>query len=176
MPVREYKRLWCKTCNDWELFEQHYPNWKEWFCKKCEKVHEPVLLSEIPEEKIIEQRKRYIEWNHSSMGKFMGEMMMTQEQRNLKELVHMFSPPGSDFETEIIESDAGQHAIDDEKRRKRAEEMAKYREEKEQIKQNLLKFKGIQRNDSCPCGSGKKYKKCCLEETEKKLIEYNLRF
>lgn len=23
-------------------------------------------------------------------------------------------------------------------------------------------FKGIGRNDSCPCGSGKKYKKCCL--------------
>jgi len=54
--------------------------------------------------------------------------------------------------------------------------MAKYREEKEQIKQELLKFKGVQRNDTCPCGSGKKYKKCCLEETERKLTEYKLRF
>ncbi|MGA7865427.1 MAG: SEC-C metal-binding domain-containing protein [Stellaceae bacterium] len=23
-------------------------------------------------------------------------------------------------------------------------------------------FKGIRRNDPCPCGSGKKFKKCCL--------------
>ncbi|NPV05396.1 MAG: hypothetical protein HPY67_11775 [Syntrophaceae bacterium] len=24
------------------------------------------------------------------------------------------------------------------------------------------------RNDACPCGSGKKYKRCCLEGDEKK--------
>ena len=24
----------------------------------------------------------------------------------------------------------------------------------------------IGRNDSCPCGSGKKYKKCCLQESQ----------
>ncbi len=24
-------------------------------------------------------------------------------------------------------------------------------------------FKGVGRNDPCPCGSGKKYKKCCLD-------------
>jgi hypothetical protein len=24
----------------------------------------------------------------------------------------------------------------------------------------------IGRNDPCPCGSGKKYKKCCLNETK----------
>ncbi len=23
-------------------------------------------------------------------------------------------------------------------------------------------FKGVGRNDPCPCGSGKKFKKCCL--------------
>src|SRR3989442_5716844 len=26
-------------------------------------------------------------------------------------------------------------------------------------------FKGIGRNDPCPCGSGKKFKKCCLNKT-----------
>jgi uncharacterized protein len=25
------------------------------------------------------------------------------------------------------------------------------------------RFKGIGRNDPCPCGSGKKFKKCCLQ-------------
>src|SRR6266850_1157957 len=27
-------------------------------------------------------------------------------------------------------------------------------------------FKGIGRNDPCPCGSGKKFKKCCLGKAE----------
>ena len=26
--------------------------------------------------------------------------------------------------------------------------------------------KSIRRNDECPCGSGKKYKKCCLGKTD----------
>ena len=25
----------------------------------------------------------------------------------------------------------------------------------------------VGRNDSCPCGSGKKFKRCCLEQVEK---------
>jgi hypothetical protein len=32
-----------------------------------------------------------------------------------------------------------------------------------------LKAKGTGRNDPCPCGSGKKYKKCCLEKVEKQV-------
>jgi len=28
--------------------------------------------------------------------------------------------------------------------------------------QNRNQYKNIGRNDLCPCGSGKKYKKCCL--------------
>ena len=37
---------------------------------------------------------------------------------------------------------------------------------KKQIKQieHEIKFKGVGRNDPCPCGSGKKYKKCCLNK------------
>jgi uncharacterized protein YecA (UPF0149 family) len=28
----------------------------------------------------------------------------------------------------------------------------------------VVKSKNIGRNDPCPCGSGKKYKKCCLNK------------
>ena len=28
-------------------------------------------------------------------------------------------------------------------------------------------FKDAKRNDPCPCGSGKKYKKCCMEKMER---------
>jgi uncharacterized protein YecA (UPF0149 family) len=33
---------------------------------------------------------------------------------------------------------------------------------KRRINQTLEIQKNIGRNDTCPCGSGKKYKKCCL--------------
>ena len=29
------------------------------------------------------------------------------------------------------------------------------------------KFRGINRNEDCPCGSGKKFKKCCLSLFER---------
>lgn len=176
MPIREYKRLWCKKCNDWELFEQQYPNPSEWFCKECESVHEKVFLSEIPEEKLIEQRERYKEKQKGSYTKYFEDIMSSPQERNMKELVHMFSPPGSDWETEIIESDAGQNTIDAEKRKKRGEERVKKVEEKEKVRQDLFKYKGIQRNDLCACNSGKKYKKCCLEKVDSLLLKYNLRF
>lgn len=31
------------------------------------------------------------------------------------------------------------------------------------VPQKVRKHKKIGRNDPCPCGSGKKYKKCCLD-------------
>jgi hypothetical protein len=33
---------------------------------------------------------------------------------------------------------------------------------------DTAKKEEIGRNDVCPCGSGKKYKRCCLESDEKK--------
>jgi len=35
---------------------------------------------------------------------------------------------------------------------------------KEEPQKSLIKDKSIGRNDPCPCGSGKKYKKCCLNK------------
>ena len=32
-----------------------------------------------------------------------------------------------------------------------------------------MKDKRPRRNEPCPCGSGKKYKKCCIDKDEKKL-------
>ncbi|HIZ71748.1 MAG TPA: SEC-C domain-containing protein [Candidatus Atopostipes pullistercoris] len=40
--------------------------------------------------------------------------------------------------------------------------MAHYKEEKQE--QQSTRSKKIGRNDPCPCGSGKKYKKCCMKK------------
>lgn len=38
--------------------------------------------------------------------------------------------------------------------------------QKEDAEKEALKNKKIGRNDPCPCGSGKKYKNCCLNKQE----------
>ena len=40
---------------------------------------------------------------------------------------------------------------------------------KESTNQNIINYNKIGRNDPCPCGSGKKYKKCCLNKIESTL-------
>ena len=35
----------------------------------------------------------------------------------------------------------------------------------------IIRQKKIGRNDKCICGSGKKYKKCCLNKTQKKITK-----
>ena len=40
--------------------------------------------------------------------------------------------------------------------------VSSYNEEKPVLAQKKIEFKGVGRNDPCPCGSGKKFKKCCL--------------
>ncbi len=45
------------------------------------------------------------------------------------------------------------------------EEFAKEQEQQQNIAQEIPpEFRHVGRNDPCPCGSGKKYKKCCLEK------------
>ncbi|MCU0582920.1 MAG: SEC-C domain-containing protein [Syntrophales bacterium] len=36
------------------------------------------------------------------------------------------------------------------------------------VDNNTAKKEETGRNDACPCGSGKKYKRCCLDGDEKK--------
>jgi uncharacterized protein YecA (UPF0149 family) len=178
MPTIEYQRLWCTKCKDWELFELPWGledrGKKELVCKKCGTVHTPTKLSEIPKEKLLEQRERYNEKQKESYTKLFGEFMMTQEERNIKEIMHMFSEPGSDVY--IIESDAGQREIDKIEREARWKGAQEREAAKEEARQKLSIYRKVQRNDTCPCGSGKKYKKCHLNENNALMLEHNLRF
>lgn len=50
----------------------------------------------------------------------------------------------------------------DKMERKRVAKVMGTNQEGEDVKQKpIVKGKKIGRNDPCPCGSGKKYKKCC---------------
>ena len=70
-----------------------------------------------------------------------------------------FAEPGSN--PIIVESDAGQEAINkiiEEERIKEKERINNLKEE-----YNIF-YKHLSRNDKCACGSGKKYKNCCINK------------
>lgn len=167
MPTITYHRHWCTACKDWKLFRKED---SVWVCKTCGKPHEEVVLNTIPEDKLEEQRERYKTYRREHFGINAYLNFLNPMHWQMQEIKHMMSEPGSDIE--IIEADAGQKYIDEEiekERRKRAQE----REEKRQEAiAELLKYKHTGRNDTCPCGSGKKYKKCCYERIQKLEAKY----
>jgi len=151
MPTRQLYRVWCSTCKEWELHERHYPNWEDWFCPECETKWEPSLLSDIPDEKIKEQRERYKIHTQYEMNRFFGAMFTSG--------MSMFSEPGSDVD--IRESDAGQRAIDEEARKEREVKAEERRQVRDAEIVEKKRFQNLGRNDLCLCESGLKYKKCC---------------
>lgn len=165
MPTKILKRIWCKKCNNFELHQQHYPNWKDWFCLSCDTLYSDIKIKDIPSDKIEEQRKRYKENQKDQINRFLGELSLTPQEKNLREMLDLFSPPGSDYE--IMESDAGQIALDKINREKKERERIRMNEIKEEAKKVVNRFKGLGRNDLCRCGSEIKYKKCCLQKIQK---------
>ena len=144
MPTIIYQRWWCHKCQDYTLFHHNE-------CNICESEMEDYILSEVPEDKILEQRDRYKAYKKK---KFEDMLSLYGMNRNILEELLYDSPI-----SEIIETDAGQNRIDEEKRKKRERII---QEQKEKAEEYNLFYKKANRNDPCPCGSGNKYKHCCL--------------
>ena len=151
-------RIWCKTCNEFELHSKPDIYSKKLICDKCETEYSEIKLRDIPEEKLIEQRERYREQQGNAMNNLFGSYLSIG-------LLQAFSE--TDYSPEIEESDAGQNEIDEYKRELAAE---KWRQRKIKEDENLKlkkKFHNLGRNEKCLCGSGKKYKKCCWTKIQK---------
>jgi len=160
MPTKTLYRTWCSTCKDWELFERPWLNKdleddeKEMSCEKCgTKLDRTTKIGDIPVEKLREQRVRYKAYKKEEFARMysMFAAMASNPNRN------MFSETIG--ETEIVENDAGQKHIDEEGARLRKEQIDKNKEE-------YSKYRHVGRNEKCPCGSEKKYKKCCQERIQ----------
>lgn len=159
MFTTHYSRAWCKHCNDWTLFENAKES-DDYFCKDCNNVFETYLLSDVPDDKIIEQRERYIESKRKDWDETFK--MLQPGYSEMRMAIDMFSPPKSKIV--IIEADAGQKAIDKQKREERERAYQKKREEREKQRKEYEAYSQLGRNDKCICGSGLKYKKCCLHK------------
>lgn len=151
MPTRTFRRIWCKTCNEFRLHNINLGD-DDYNCCECKTVYTDIKINDIPKDKANAQRERYKESKKKQYRTIFGSYL------NLG-LETMFS---NDWGDRIIESDCGQKTIDDEYAKKRAEALEILRLERNQQREEAKKYQGLTRNDICICGSGKKYKQCCL--------------
>lgn len=155
MPTKKLIRFWCHTCKEFTLQEQGGG------CLTCGTINESYKLSEVPEEKLIAQRNRYSAKKKADIINAFQAISPYSEYYPISLLGTL------DMYSEVVEDDAGQKAID----KAREERYEKIKKEREELKAEYNKtFKGTNRNESCPCGSGKKYKHCCQNKFS------NLRF
>jgi preprotein translocase subunit SecA len=126
-------------------------------CDTCGNEYVPYSLSEVPEEKILEQRERYRQMKKTEFIKMLSAYQDMSRSNILADMMREVSDRPVGYT--VKEDDAGQEAIDT---AERADREAKRREEIE-FKES---YRGAQRNDKCRCGSGNKYKKCCLPKVD----------
>jgi hypothetical protein len=147
MPSRRLNRFWCTKCQEYTLHEVG----EDGGCTICGTVTSEYFLKDVPLEKLMEQRERY---KRAKSKKMMGfyQSMLTLSNSNIDILAE--NP-----NVEIHETDAGQKAIDQRRKDLLNKKIEEHKELKREYKE---KFSNTDRNETCPCGSGKKYKKCCL--------------
>ncbi len=175
-------RLYCKQCNDFTLHERIFcdenthPKFNQCnfyfsdedkvlaetkfeFVKQKEYVslcecgcqYTPVSINEIDVEKVKEQRKRFGEQRSEEFKRVMN----TYLKHNSTLFNDIFKSPEIGYK--VIESDAGLKHEEELERKAQGELKAKQYLE-------LSTYKNVGRNDVCLCGSGLKYKKCCLNK------------
>lgn len=163
--MRYLYRKYCKNCNDYtihdivfvdefkhELYSKVKFNEDEKHVDICDcgYQYQPTQLSEIEDEKIKKQRSRYKRQSQEQFAKAYGMYINFT----------LTTTPSLGLETKntskIIEDDAGL-------KEEREQEMRKEEEIKRNKEVVLEKYKNVGRNDKCLCGSGLKYKNCCLK-------------
>jgi hypothetical protein len=144
-------RGWCSHCNDWKLFVYDEEIWIE-----PDDTHN--TLADLG---IVRRCETCGNVYQSTKLKDIPDEKILEQQQRYKSYERMW------IKGSTMESDAGLLAYRQWKR-EQYEAWEKKRDELKEEKQVL--YKGVQRNEKCPCGSGLKYKKCC----ELKFKQYNI--
>lgn len=155
-----FYRFYCKTCNDYVL---HIRNDSGCKCKECCTEYIPVKYKDIPEDKLLKQRERYKVYKSNQLHSMFD--MYTNPLSTLFSTV---------FKHNVIEADAGQKSIDDAEKKERQKKYDQYDKDKADVEIELEKYKDVSRNDTCICGSNRKYKKCCLTKLTTRRLEFRL--
>lgn len=156
-PKPKYIRFWCTKCQEFTLHNTEGDK----ACRDCGTVTTEYNISDVLHEKILEQRKRYKAYKAKEFENAFSYVMKPQLnifQEMMLEDAGLYNP----YEPEIIEDDAGQKKIDAKLKAERDAEWNKQQEEKRLLREEYKQFSKLGRNDKCACGSGKKYKVCCI--------------
>jgi uncharacterized protein YecA (UPF0149 family) len=147
--------MWCKQCQDYTLFNTPIQIGKssEPQCRVCQKEFEEHYLSEVPEAKIMEQRERY--------------KLSERQSKELSSYLKILQASNNHFSQEwekptIYETDAGQKRIDAIEYNKKVEKHNALVDARNKLREEAIKYNKLGRNDTCLCGTGLKFKKCCL--------------
>lgn len=166
-------REWCKHCNDWKLFDLvpgegmdrlSIPATQKHnflICSICGNKIQSYNVNEIPNDKKLEQRTRY-KRNRVDVLKY----IYGASQGNM--FSELFSEPS--IKTVVVEADAG---LASEERQARLASEERHRKFLEEQKSLTAIYRYCRRNDICPCGSGKKFKKCHLPVCEKYGVKHD---
>jgi hypothetical protein len=153
-------RYWCNTCKDFTLQRPHHPEEEpHCTCTICNSLNISYKLSDVPEEKIKEQRARYSAMKKNNFIELTNAYLSVASNP----FVGLFNEVHDPF-PKIIEDDAGQKVIDEKLKKLKDEEWERIKEAKMALRQEYLSYKTLGRNDKCKCGSGNKYKQCCLNK------------
>jgi RNA polymerase sigma factor (sigma-70 family) len=113
---------------------------------------------EVPEDKILKQRERYKQKKKEDFIKLMNAYQDMSKSNILADMMREVADKPVGYT--VNEDDAGQEDIYAAEKAEREARRAAEQEFKS-------RYQGAQRNDKCRCGSGLKYKKCCLPKVEK---------
>ncbi len=149
MPTIRYIRTWCNSCKDFTLHKKHIESNLK--CRDCGNEGESYSISDIPEDKYTEQIDRWkVSRTKSIAGKYMTYLNMMGG-----------NPFRENPDIDIVEDDLGYEKTERQFNEKVKSERDEKRAEQERLK-NL--YRGLTRNDKCGCGSGVKFKNCCLSK------------
>jgi len=143
--TKQYIRFWCSECKNFTVHNIDGP------CLICGVETKEYKISDVPIEFILQQRRRFKNKRSSNFNKILN---------------NLYYPLGGIFEEtnfnyEVIETDAGQLKLEEDENKERQKVILERKEHEEEYK---LFYKGVGRNEDCPCGSNKKYKKCCISK------------
>jgi len=138
--------------------------WKAYFDR--EKAMYAKILTDKPQPNTVKGFSEFFNVDMMTMVGFLDGINDSLKKKNELEELEEESTVGLDYEDELlyknmVEAKAdwlyGLPEWDSHLTEERRDEL--YKEQKKS--QTVVKGEKIGRNDPCPCGSGKKYKKCC---------------
>lgn len=160
-------RLYCRECEDYTLHDRIYVDETKHHMYDATDYHSPISVIGhigpiIPNSTYVDKCQCRCKHTNISIENIDKDKVQAQRKRYIDSvMINKTYPDKPNIVTDgklgyiIIEDDAGLIELNNQA----LEAKRKNLEEKREVVES---FKGVTRNEPCPCDSGIKYKKCCM--------------